>query len=143
MDTISDNTSGATDDTLRAAFEAAMRDAGWTNVDPGSWFGYRAGYEHGSWCRRVHWADRHHLVRGHDRRSRRAHPEIRGNAMRLNISMVEAELLRDALRYWQSCLREDRMEGEAHRAAGRYVANRCADLLAKIEPLLTDDAGAK
>lgn len=36
-----------TDDTLRAAFEAAMRDAGWTNVDPGSWFGYRAGYEHG------------------------------------------------------------------------------------------------
>lgn len=32
MDTISDNTSGATDDTLRAAFEAAMRDAGWTNV---------------------------------------------------------------------------------------------------------------
>jgi hypothetical protein len=28
-------------------------------------------------------------------------------------------------------------------AAGRYVANRCADLLAKIEPLLADDAGAK
>ena len=59
MDTISDNTSG-TDDTLRAAFEATMRETPTSrcnlsrNYDGGyvvmamevAWTAYRAGYEH-------------------------------------------------------------------------------------------------
>lgn len=62
--------------------------------------------------------------------------------MRLNISRVEAELLRDALVLWQETLVDNYVSSEAYKATGRYASRRLKELLAKIEPLCTD-AGAK